>query len=518
MINKKYKDLYLSTYKSQQKKLADLLLALEKNPKSQNLIENIFRLIHSMKGAAATMGYKKTVNTFHAMESIIDSAYNQSISMDQELMDVLIDSIENLKKNIHSIQKTDREINLQGQINIFKNILKKKTSKTKSGEKLIVKKEKHILGSLPTVAEISVSIYKLNSIQNLLDDLMISTIEGKNFVKRHGNVKMLSNFMRIDEVVNNLRREFEKLRIVPLAQIFSSLPYLVREIAKDENKEAEMIIDDNDLSLDKSILDELIEILIQLLKNAVAHGISTEQKNGRINLEAKLEEDMLKVIVSDNGQGIDWQKILSQAIKHRIISKASAKNLTVDEIKNLIFMPGISKGKTVSISSGRGVGLSLVKDKVEELKGSILVESNPKKGTSFVISLPLPLSIFRSIVFNFVEYDLAVPLANVDNIIKLDEVKDFKGTKFFVDNKKKYRLVYLFDILGVSKFDALYKYVLLLKNKKEKIALPLFGHITEQELVNKKMPTILKNKNYIKGVAVSEEGQPVLVIDINNLN
>ncbi|MBT7228753.1 hypothetical protein HN859_04505, partial [Candidatus Parcubacteria bacterium] len=442
MINNKYKDLYLSTYKSQLKKMADLLLALEKNTKSQNLIENIFRLIHSMKGAAATMGYKKTVHAFHAMENIIDSAYNQSLIIDEEVMDILIGSLEKFKQNIQTIQKTSKEINLQQQTTIFKNIVKKKNTKNKDGKKVIVKREKHILGSLPTVAEISVSIHKLNVIQYLLDDLMISTMENKSVIKKHGNSKMLSNCMRMDEVVNNLRREFEKLRIVPLAQIFSSLPFLVREIAKNEGKEAELIIEDNDLALDKSILDELIEILIQLLKNAVAHGISKDQKNGRINLEARLDGEMMKVIVQDNGQGIDWQKIMDQAVKHRIISKAKAKKLTVKEVKGLIFSPGISSGKSVSISSGRGVGLSLVKDKVAELKGSVEVDSVSKKGTSFTITLPLPLSIFRSIVFSFKEHALAVPLSIVEKIVKLEEVKDFKKSKFFVDNRKKYKLIY----------------------------------------------------------------------------
>ena len=136
-------------------------------------------------------------------------------------------------------------------------------------------------------------------------------------------------------------------------------------------------------------MDELIEILIQLLKNAVAHGIKLGQKNGQIHLETILNNDQMRVIVEDNGQGIDAETILSLAVKNKIVSSSASKKLTISEIRNLIFMPGISKGQNLSTSSGRGVGLSLVKSRVEELEGQIKVLSDKGKGTKFIIDFPL---------------------------------------------------------------------------------------------------------------------------------
>jgi two-component system, chemotaxis family, sensor kinase CheA len=516
MISAKYKDLYLSNSKDQLKKLSNLMLSLEKSPQNQNLIENIFRLVHSMKGAAATMGYKKTVNLFHAIENVIDAAYNQSLVINKKTLDILFASIDAIEGNFDSIERKNKEANISKNITIFKGLLKKVSKKV--SRKAPLKQQKHILGSLPTVAEISVPTEKLDKIQRLLDGLLVNTIETKNFVVDIGNPKLMSIVIESDKIVSDLRRELEKIRIVPLAQIFSSLPYLVREIARDENKKVELFINDNGLSLDKSILDELVEILIQLLKNAVAHGITTKQQKGKIILDVSLVDDRMLVSVEDNGQGINWQYILEMAIKNRITSKAASKKMTIVQIRNLIFQPGISRGAKLSTTSGRGVGLSLVRSKVQELGGDINIISKPGKGTCFKIDLPLPMSIFRSLQFKLGGFHFAVPLAYVENIIKMEKVKDFSKAKSFSHKKKKYKLFHTPKIVGLRKFEALSKYVALIKHDGGQIALPIYSNIKEDELIMKRTPQIIKSKKYIKGVAVSAHGKPVLILNVSSLN
>ena len=516
MINAKYKDLYLSSNKEQLKKLSVLALSLEKSPQNQTLIENIFRLVHSMKGAAATMGYKKTVNLFHAIENVVDAAYNQILDIDKKTLDLLFSSIDAIGHNFESIEKRDKEANISKNINAFKVLLKKKV---KTGnKKAAIKHEKHILGSLPTVAEISVSTDKLDKLQRLLDGLLVNTIETKNFVADIGDAKLMSIAIESDKIVSDLRRELEKIRIVPLSQIFSSLPYLVREIARDEDKQAELVINDNGLSLDKSILDELVEILIQLLKNAVAHGITVKQKNAKIMLEVSLIDDRMLVSVGDNGKGIDWQYILEMAIKNKIITKTASKKLTVSQIRDLIFQPGISRGAKLSTTSGRGVGLSLVKSKVQELGGDIDIVSKPGKGTRFNIDLPLPMSIFRSLQFKFGGFSFAIPLTYVENIVKLEQDKNFSTAKTFSYKNKKYKVFQTHRIIGLRKFEAVSKYVALIKHDGGQVALPIYSKIKEEELIMKRTPQILKNKKYIKGVAVSAHGKPVLILNVSNLN
>ena len=498
------------------KKFSSLLLSLEKSPQNQNLAENIFRLVHSMKGAAATMGYKKTVNLFHAIENVIDAVYNQTLEVNKKILDLLFSTIDTLEDNFNTIEAKDKEANITKKINDFKGLLKK--TKRQANRKTAVKKQKHILGSLPTMAEISVSTDKLDKLQRLLDDLLVNTIETKNFVADIGNVKLMSIAIDSDKIVGDLRRELEQIRIVPLAQIFSSLPYLVREVARDEDKQVELMINDNGLSLDKAILDELVEILIQLLKNAVAHGITVNQKKGKIMLNVSLMNDRMLVSVEDNGRGINWPDILSMAIKNKITTKAASKKMTISQIRDLIFQPGISRGTKLSTTSGRGVGLSLVKLKVQELGGEIIVESNRNKGTIFKVELPLPLSIFRSLQFKLSGYSFAIPLSYVEHVVKLDKVKDFSKAKTFTHKNKKYKVFYTPKIIGLRKFDALSKYVVLIKHDTGQMALPIHSNIKERELIMKRTPHILKKKKYIKGVAVSAHGKPVLILNVSSLN
>lgn len=515
MISEKYKDLYISTSREQSKKLSDLLLYLEKKPNNENLIENIFRLIHSMKGAAATMAYKQTVNMFHAMESVIDAAYNHVLEIDKKTIDLFFLTLKAIEENINSIDKVNKEINLKKQIELLNNVLKGQLKTNKNGT--AIKREKHVLGNLPTVAEISISTDKLDKLQNYLDDLLINVMQARAMVEKSNQTDLLSNCIISDKILGDIRRDLERMRIVPLKQIFSSLPYLVREVARQENKSVELIIEDNDLSLDKAILDELVEILIQLLKNAVAHGITINQKKGRINLQTILNNDKMRVVVEDNGQGIDIDGILALAVKNKIVSASVSKKMTISEIRDLIFVPGISKGQNLSTTSGRGVGLSLVKSKVEELDGQIQVISDKDKGTKFIIDFPLPLSVFRALVFKIRDYHFAVPLSYIDQIVKLEKIKDFFGAKTIRHNKKTFNLVSLAKILAKQDLNELYKYLVIINDKKKNLALPIASNISESELVMKKTPSILKKSKYFKGIAISSKGQLVLILDINNL-
>ena len=512
-ISSKYKELYLSTGKQQIKQLSNLLLSLEKSPESQNLLEHIFRLVHSMKGAASTMGHRKTSKFFHKLETVIDSAYHQNLILNKVKIDNILNILEKVKDNFESIKEKDKELDFNKEI-IQLNKLSK-VSKIKVKKK--VQGSKHILGSIPATAEINIPTHKLDDIQKLLDDLLINTLEIKSEIKRSGNSKVLSSYVNSNTILSSLRKEFEKLRIVPLSQIFSSLPYLVREIAKDEEKEVSLEIKDNGLSLDKGLIDEIVEILIQLLKNAVSHGISEKQKNGNILLETSLENDRIKIIVKDNGEGIDWQKVLKIAIKNKVISKKESNKLTLGKIKDLIFSLGFSSKKELSLTSGRGVGLSLVKSKVESLGGSIEVDSS-KKGTTFTISLPIPLSVFNSIYFQLGDYTLAIPLTCMKEIVNLKEVEDFSKKKTYIYKKKKFKIIHLEKLFKIKGLKPLSKYIILLQCSNYSICIPVYSNIEEGELLMKRTPGIVKKMKYIKAIAISAQGKPILVLDINQFN
>ena len=363
----------------------------------------------------------------------------------------------------------------------------------------------------------TVAINRLDKLQYLLDDLSINSIEAKKIIQDLREVGLLSIYAETDKIISDLRRELEKLRLVPLSLVFTPLPYLVRDIARDTGKKVSLHINDNNLSLDKFVVDEILEVIVQLIKNAVVHGIQSEQKDGEIDIGVNVVGDSIQTIVKDNGRGINWSEIIDNAIKLKLISKAVSKKLNKEAKEELLFSPGISQSKQLTTIAGRGVGLSLVRQRVEELGGEINIKTIAGKGTTFIIDLPLPMSVFESLIFKIKDYELGIPSSLIKDVVRLEEVKDFSKTHTFNHNKSKYKILKLDKYLNLNNISSLCKYVFLLDIQDKKIAIPICSNVKAKELIMKKTPKILRDIDFIKGVAVSAEGHPILILDINNL-
>lgn len=516
MLNEKYKDLYISSTQEQLKEISDTLLLLEKNPSKTEYLQALFISLHAMKGSAATMGYKQTIDFVHRVESVVQAMIGGALQVERTNLDIIFRALDTLHANLQHILDHGQEVDFQQSIADLDLILKSPVKSKKAGKKVDSEIKQAELVAPHESSEMIVSAQQLDKVQNILDDLLVSVMGIKGAAAKSGHSNILSATVMADTLANNLRRELERMRIVPLEQAFSNLPYLVRSIARSEHKNVNIIIEHNNLSLDKSILDELLEIIVQLIKNSVVHGIKSSQKNGQITLNTQLESDELVVSISDNGRGIDWSKVLALAVNKKVISAEDSRKIKLADIPTLLFHPGMSSKKNMDIHGGRGVGLSVVKDRMQKLNGHIAVSSALNKGTKFIIHLPLPLSIFRSIFFQVGDWHLAIPLSYIDRIIKLPEIKDLSNDKYFVYNKKRSKLINLYNILPV-KVQAPAKYVLILTENKNKFALPISSNIRESELVMKKSPSIMKLLPAFKGVAVSSSGKPVLIIDINKL-
>lgn len=517
MFSEKYRDLYLSTTQEQLKSVADVLLLLEKNPKNTEYLQTLFISLHSMKGSAATMGYKDTIVYLHQVESFVQALINGVLTVDKNNLDIIFRALDTLQANLQYINHHGQELD-------FKQAIAELEKFLKSPVKL--KKNDKLKSRLPDTAELVaphestemiVPAKDLDKVQNILDDLLVNIMGIKSAAIKSGQSQLLSNVVTADTLANNLRRELERMRILPLEQVFSNLPYLVRSIARDEHKNVSLVIEHNDISLDKSILDELLEIIVQLIKNSVVHGIKSNQKNGEIKLQASLEGDELLVSVSDNGRGIDWSKVLALAVNKKVISVEESRKIKLADIPSLLFHPGMSSKKNMDIHGGRGVGLSVVKDRLRKLNGHVTVSSALNKGTQFILHLPLPLSIFRSIAWQLGDWSLAIPMSHVDRVVKLPELRDVSNDKYFIYNKRKIKLINLQSVLPLE-IKAPAKYILFLNIQKNIFALPISSNIKESELVMKKNPTLMRLLPKFKGLAVSSSGRVNLILDVNNLS
>ncbi len=515
MFSEKYKDLYLSTTQEQLKSIADVLLLLERNPKNPDYLQTLFISLHAMKGSAATMGYKDTIVYLHQVESLVQAMINGTLLIDKNTLDLIFRSLDTLHANLQYISQHSQELDFKQAIADLEKILKSPV-KIKKSDKLSTQHNHTDLVAPHESTEMIVAAKDLDKIQNLLDDLLVNIMSIKGTAIKSGQSQILSNIVTADTLANNLRRELERMRILPLEQVFSNLPYLVRSIARDEHKNVELLIEHNDISLDKSILDELLEIIVQLIKNSVVHGIKSSQKKGQINLRASLEADELVVTVSDNGRGIDWSKVLALAVNKKVISVEASRKLKLVDIPSLLFHPGMSSKKNMDIHGGRGVGLSVVKDRLKKLNGQVEIASTVSKGTQFTLHLPLPLSIFRSIAWQVGDWSLALPMSYVDRVVKLPEIKDLSNDKYFVYNNKRIKLLNLHSILPLE-IKAPAKYVLFLNIQKNIFALPIASSIKESELVMKKNPSVMSLLPKFKGLAISSSGRVNLILDVNNL-
>ncbi|MBT4349476.1 hypothetical protein HOD19_01700 [bacterium] len=519
MPNNKYKTFYIDTSVEQLKKLSNLFLAWEKHSKDLYLIEDILRITHSMKGAAATMEYNKTVKVLHLAEDIFYALLHKELELSEKVLDILFKTLQVLDKNIKNIISQGKEANLDIHIKSLKQVIKNNATKTKTKIKKQARASlsyiTHSGSDLYTPLEIVVPTDRLDKLQRIVDSLFVAKMNLQCLISHDPD--STKSCLEIDRIVADLRREVKELRTMSLAQIFSPLPRLVRELAKAEKKNVNLIIEDNGLSLDKTILDDMIDIIVQLLRNAMVHGITTKQKDGQIIVQTEIVNDSVKIVVADNGQGIDWQEILAIALKKKIITTAQSKEMKLSDIKQLIFDGHFSSSSTTSIRGGRGVGLSLVQKRVKDLRGSVVVDSSKNKGARFTILLPLPVSVLRSLVFQIGNFYLALPNASVIKIIRLPKLIVFDKQTNFVHKNIKYSLISLAKVLEIKKLSIVTQNLAIIKHDNKKILLPLPQITKEEDIIIKRTPKVLKNNKIVSFVAVAADGRPVLVLNVDYL-
>jgi two-component system, chemotaxis family, sensor kinase CheA len=522
MTNSKYQNFYLDTANEQLKKLSQLFLIWEKQADDKYLIEDILHLTHAMKGAASTMSYKKTAQVLHALEDIFYAILHDSLVVSDNILDNLFKILQVLEKNLYSITNKNKEIALSSHISALQKLIKHpkkvsiKSSKIKTKQRDPLSTLNHSQSYFHTPPDIVVPTTKLDKIQSVIDSLVINKMNVRANAPTDDG-KFLAACLETDKIVADLRREVAELRMMSVAQIFTPLPRLVREIAREEGKKVDLIIEDNNLSLDKSILDDLMDVVIQLLRNAVVHGISKEQVDGQIIVRTAIESDQVKIMVADNGQGIDWQQVLDLALQKKIVTVKESKKMVLKDIKALIFDPRFSSQTKINLRSGRGVGLSLVKKRVNDLQGKIIFDSSKSKGTRFTVYLPLPISVFRSLIFKLSHFDLALPLSAVQKVVKLSKFVDFKQQKEFTYKKIKYAVISPQKILGIRGLSLTTQNVVILKYENKAKLLPIPQMMREEEVVVKRTPPVLKNNPLVNLVAIAADGRPVLILDIHNL-
>ena len=562
-------------------KLDNELLEIEKRPDDKELINSIFRAVHTVKGTAGFLSFEQMSVLAHRFEDVLNKMRRGEISFQPAMLDVMLEAFDLMKvllkqvvdQNISDIDLTPTikklEILSKGELPSSQPAAKTEPSEAKdipsasqaakqepAAETLEdtssprpseshqteqgtqpqhlqpPKSEKNI-----TDTTIRVDVQRLDHLMNLVGELVLGRNRLSQIVSLDRNEDGREDFShqlndtaaQIDFITTELQTAVMKTRMVQIGRVFNRFPRLVRDIAREFSKEISLVISGEETELDKSIIEEISDPLVHLIRNAADHGVesadvrekSGKTRQGTISLSAGHEGNHVIIEVRDDGAGIDPEKLKQKAIEKGIITPEEAHDMKTEDTYGLIFLPGFSTAQRVSSVSGRGVGMDVVKTNITKLNGIITVESEVGKGTRFTLKLPLTLAIIQGLLVGVGGETFAVPLSSVLEVVRTSrsEVSTVNGREVIRLRETVLPLVDISEILNVPGRDtgvkAFYTVVVGVANKKFGIVVDRL--IGQKEIVIKPLGAYLKNIPGIAGSTILGDGRVIMIIDAGEL-
>lgn len=378
-----------------------------------------------------------------------------------------------------------------------------------------------------TAHTVRVKFEQLDKLMNLVGELVINKIALLQITAdkhTHDGLKRITE--NIDRLTADLQDLVMQVRMVPVSQVFDRFPRLVRDLALKEKKKISLVMEGREIEVDRSVLDEIGEPLIHLLRNSVDHGIELpherlakgKPETGQIILSAHRSGNQVIIEISDDGAGIDPEKIKNAALKKGIATEAELSKMSQEQLLNLIFLPGFSTAKEITETSGRGVGMDVVKTKITALGGIVHVDSQVGKGTRTTIKLPITLAIIQAILVKDTQETFAVPTSQVSEIVRVRkaDVHKLGKTEAIVVRDQVIPMVHLHKLLQLPDSDEeeLELLIIYLGDERNKLALAVDSVLRQQDILVKSLNDALSGIKGISGATILGDGQVVLVLDI----
>lgn len=329
---------------------------------------------------------------------------------------------------------------------------------------------------------------------------------------------------QLDLLVSDLQNAVMKTRMQPIGRLFQKYPRIARDLARSLGKDVEMVLEGEDTEIDKTMIEDLSDPIIHLIRNAVDHGVEAMQDRASagkpeksiVRLEARQEGDHILILVADDGRGMNAEKLRAKAVEKGLISDEEANTMDERQSYNLIFLPGFSTAAQVSDVSGRGVGMDVVRTNIQKLNGTIDIRSEQGKGTTFVISLPLTLAILPVLLVCLNEQPFAVPLSMVREIlpIQASEVQELGGRATMVVRGEVLPIVTLAGLLGWPQ-DRVPEYGVLMQTAEQSFILAIDSFAGREDAVIKSLDDF--RPKGVAGVSTLSNGQIVLILDMKEL-
>ena len=572
--------------------LDTLLVTLESAPNDLDLLNNIFRAAHTIKGASSFVGLDQITGLTHRMEDVLNRLRKGELKVTRGMMDVLLEALDHLKELMNDVRENaivERDLNAiitklatydpsetdasapapQSPVSapIEKTI--KATSAASASEtavatnapspakeptreparavtKEVVRKiaKESSTEATPKDAKkgdqtVRVQVERLDSLMNLVGQLVLgrnTLLQTTNEMcnagipqsaqERIGGVSAQINF-----ITTELQGAVMKLRMLPIGKVFSRFPRLVRDIASQTGKQIELEMYGEDTELDKTVIEEVGDPLIHLVRNSCDHGIETPEvrravgkdESGRVVLRAAQQGSNILITIEDDGKGLDLEAIKAKALERGLATEADLARMSTPDIFRFIFAPGFSTAKVVSGLSGRGVGMDVVRTNIEKLKGMIELESAAGRGSKVTIKLPLTLAIIQGLLVRVAGDIFIVPLASVNETVKVG-----KGDMATVNGAKVIRLrdrvLPIFSLPRLlrgepgttTKSDG-ESYVVVIGFAEKRLGLMVDDLLGQKEVVIKSLGATFGNLEGLAGATILGDGRIRLIVDVAGL-
>jgi two-component system chemotaxis sensor kinase CheA len=382
---------------------------------------------------------------------------------------------------------------------------------------------------------IRIDVARLDALLNLVGELVIDRTRlfqlGSSLVDQFGDDRILGDLqqtaLHIGRITDELQEQVMKSRMLPIESVFNRLPRVVRDVASKQGKQIELIIEGKDTELDRSVIEEIGDPLLHLIRNGVDHGIETPEERlaagkpaeGRLKLSAQHADSFIVIALEDDGKGINVDAVKRKAVERGVVSQEQADRMSDREAVQLIFAPGLSTAEKLSDVSGRGVGMDVVRANVEKINGTVEVETRKGQGTTFTIRLPLTLAIVQALLVRVAGGIYALPIHSVTETLRIapDQVHQVNHREAIMLRDQVLPLVNLRHVFGLEDASASRdssRLVTAVHTNNRQVGLIVDGLVGEQEIVIKPLGQLVGDVAGVSGAAILGDGSVALIVDV----
>jgi len=511
----KYKEAYLNEARIYVKSMNSSLVDLEKNPHNMKLLQTIFHSVHTLKSLAGTMRYEQSMGLCHAMEDVLDAIRHEQLPL-SICIDVLFESIDQLSLIIKNLSSNKDEIDSTSLINKLRTLLKDEIKPQINHTQNQMQFE---LDATEKIQSIEVKIEELDTLMNLAEELLFNKMRLESIREQVEHPELSPTIEALGRLITELQYHVLHVRLVPIAFVFNRFIRMTRDLAKYQKKEVNLQIEGAEIELDRSLINEIAEAIAHLIRNAIDHGLETpdvrEKANkpaqGTIWLKVYRTKESAKIEISDDGAGINLEAIKEIAIKKHLIN-ADADDTTV---LNTIFS-GISTAKSVTEISGRGLGLSIVKSKIESIHGTLQVNFTPGKGTTFIIEIPLTLAIIKTLFVKSGNEIYAIPTEYVERLLMVENenIQGLMKDKAIIFEDNNIPVIQLHQLFHQKKSLFIKQPIVIICKGNIRVGLAVDHLIETKEVIIKPLNRSISDNKYFSGATLIGSGQMILILDV----